>query len=210
MYPQRRQRADYTVHGHDPSVVRRGLDIAVSHFLSLAVQAGASYEPYTALCRGEGATAEDLRECFGNMKKHNPLHRGLYADQLERWFRVFDRSQVEREKGSAAGSLARHRAPRVGRQAKAKNLVRMTAAVLSQSLSWHQESAVLAEDDHEQARRRSPSNIAHKMQIVLVDKMVLDGLPLRSGSPRQLALVLLRFSFLAFRLSGPLPSFVFY
>lgn len=28
------------------------------------------------------------------MKKHNPLHRGLYADQLERWFRVFDRSQV--------------------------------------------------------------------------------------------------------------------
>ena len=28
------------------------------------------------------------------MKEHNPLHRGLYADQLERWFRVFDRSQV--------------------------------------------------------------------------------------------------------------------
>ncbi|CAM9259583.1 unnamed protein product, partial [Laminaria digitata] len=24
----------------------------------------------------------------------NPLYRGLYADQLERWFRVFDRSQI--------------------------------------------------------------------------------------------------------------------
>lgn len=28
------------------------------------------------------------------MKVHNPLYRGLYADQIERWFRVFRRSQV--------------------------------------------------------------------------------------------------------------------
>ena len=30
------------------------------------------------------------------MHNYNPLYRGLYADQFERWFRVFDRSQVRR------------------------------------------------------------------------------------------------------------------
>lgn len=53
-----------------------------------------AYTPYGALCRGENATSIDLWDCYSRMKKQNPLHRGLYADQLERWFRVFDRSQV--------------------------------------------------------------------------------------------------------------------
>ncbi|CAN0132971.1 unnamed protein product [Scytosiphon promiscuus] len=53
----------------------------------------ASYVPYTPLCRGVGATASDLADCWRRMQSHNPLHRGLYADQLERWFRVYDRSQ---------------------------------------------------------------------------------------------------------------------
>ncbi|CAM9297002.1 unnamed protein product, partial [Hapterophycus canaliculatus] len=54
----------------------------------------ASYTPYTPLCRGEMATARDLMACWHSMQSHNPLHRGLYADQLERWFRVYDRSQI--------------------------------------------------------------------------------------------------------------------
>ncbi|CAN0005669.1 unnamed protein product [Scytosiphon promiscuus] len=53
-----------------------------------------SYEPYTPSCRGEEATYEGLRNCWNIMQKLNPLHRGLYADQLDRWFRVFDRSQI--------------------------------------------------------------------------------------------------------------------
>ncbi|CAM9125949.1 unnamed protein product [Ascophyllum nodosum] len=57
-------------------------------------RAEASYQPYAPLCRGENATSEDLMTCFRRMTLHNPLHRGLYADQLERWFRVFDRSQI--------------------------------------------------------------------------------------------------------------------
>lgn len=52
------------------------------------------YEPYGALCRGENATSVDLWDCYRRMQTYNPLHRGLYADQLERWFRVYDRSQV--------------------------------------------------------------------------------------------------------------------
>ena len=52
------------------------------------------YQPYTSICRGEGASAEDLSDCYERFSKHNPLHRGLYAEQLERWFRVFDRSQI--------------------------------------------------------------------------------------------------------------------
>lgn len=57
-------------------------------------QGAEAYKPYGALCRGENATSEDLWGCYKSMNEHNPLHRGLYADQLERWFRVFDRSQV--------------------------------------------------------------------------------------------------------------------
>ena len=30
------------------------------------------------------------------MYNFNPLYRGVYAEQFERWFRVFDRSQVRR------------------------------------------------------------------------------------------------------------------
>ncbi|CAM9344154.1 unnamed protein product [Ectocarpus sp. 12 AP-2014] len=56
-------------------------------------QGEASYEPYTPLCRGEGARAKDLLRCWKAMATHDPLHRGLYADQLERWFRVYPRSQ---------------------------------------------------------------------------------------------------------------------
>ncbi|CBJ33641.1 conserved unknown protein [Ectocarpus siliculosus] len=54
----------------------------------------ATYEPYTPLCRGENATTEDLRDCYRAQLPHHPLLRGLYADQLERWFRVFDKSQI--------------------------------------------------------------------------------------------------------------------
>ncbi|CAM9754238.1 unnamed protein product [Scytosiphon promiscuus] len=54
----------------------------------------AAYQPYSALCRGENATSADLWGCYMDMATHNPLHRGLYADQLERWFRVYDRSQI--------------------------------------------------------------------------------------------------------------------
>ncbi|CAN0109099.1 unnamed protein product [Ectocarpus sp. 4 AP-2014] len=56
-------------------------------------QGEASYKPYTPLCRGEGARAEDLLRCWKAMVTHEPLHRGLYADQLERWFRVYPPSQ---------------------------------------------------------------------------------------------------------------------
>lgn len=59
-------------------------------------QADEGYEPYTALCRGENASATDLWRCYQAVKVFNPLYRGLYADQLERWFRVFDRSQVRK------------------------------------------------------------------------------------------------------------------
>lgn len=58
-------------------------------------QGSASYKPYTSLCRGENATSADLWQCYKSIEEYNPLHRGLYADQLERWFRVFDRSQVK-------------------------------------------------------------------------------------------------------------------
>ncbi|CAM9915004.1 unnamed protein product, partial [Hapterophycus canaliculatus] len=54
----------------------------------------AAYQPYGALCRGENATSADLWACYADMATHNPLHRGLYADQLERWFRVYGRSQA--------------------------------------------------------------------------------------------------------------------
>lgn len=57
-------------------------------------QAEESYEPYTPLCRGEGATSDDLHHCFKSMLPFHPLLRGLYAEQLERWLRVFDRSQI--------------------------------------------------------------------------------------------------------------------
>lgn len=57
-------------------------------------QADEGYEPYTAICRGENASSSDLWQCYQAMQVFNPLYRGLYADQLERWFRVFDRSQV--------------------------------------------------------------------------------------------------------------------
>ena len=57
-------------------------------------QADEGYEPYTAVCRGENASSFDLWKCYKALEVYNPLYRGLYADQLERWFRVFDRSQV--------------------------------------------------------------------------------------------------------------------
>ncbi|CAM9434471.1 unnamed protein product [Laminaria digitata] len=57
-------------------------------------RAGGGYQPYTALCRGENASAADLWKCYQALKIFNPLFRGLYADQLERWFRVFDPSQI--------------------------------------------------------------------------------------------------------------------
>ncbi|CAM9637302.1 unnamed protein product, partial [Discosporangium mesarthrocarpum] len=53
-----------------------------------------AYTPYTPLCQGVNATTEDLWDCWMSMQRHLPLVRGLYADQLERWFRVYDRSQV--------------------------------------------------------------------------------------------------------------------
>lgn len=60
----------------------------------LFFQGSEAYKPYGALCRGENATSADLWDCYKRMQLYNPLHRGLYADQLERWFRVYDRSQV--------------------------------------------------------------------------------------------------------------------
>eukprot|EP00904_Undaria_pinnatifida_P005119 jgi/Undpi1/1737/HiC_scaffold_11.g05126.m2 len=53
-----------------------------------------AYEPYTALCRGENASTSDLWKCYQAQIPSMPLYRGLYADHLERWFRVFDRSQI--------------------------------------------------------------------------------------------------------------------
>ncbi|CAM9593351.1 unnamed protein product [Laminaria digitata] len=57
-------------------------------------RADKGYQPYTAFCRGENASSSDLWGCYRQLMHHNPLYRGLYADQLERWFRVFDRSQI--------------------------------------------------------------------------------------------------------------------
>lgn len=57
-------------------------------------QAEESYEPYTPLCQGKGATSNDLHHCYKSMLPFHPLLRGLYAEQLERWLRVFDRSQI--------------------------------------------------------------------------------------------------------------------
>eukprot|EP00752_Nemacystus_decipiens_P002735 g2554.t1 len=57
-------------------------------------RADESYEPYTPLCRGESATSDDLHLCYKSMLPFHPLLRGLYAEQLERWLRVFDRSQI--------------------------------------------------------------------------------------------------------------------
>ncbi|CAN0455113.1 unnamed protein product [Ectocarpus sp. 12 AP-2014] len=57
-------------------------------------RAEAAYKPYGERCRGENATSADLWNCYKAMATHNPLHRGLYADQLERWFRVYDKSQI--------------------------------------------------------------------------------------------------------------------
>ena len=62
-------------------------------------QAEEGYKPYTALCRGENASDSDLSKCYDALDVAKPLHRGLYADQLERWFRVFDRSQVRKRFG---------------------------------------------------------------------------------------------------------------
>eukprot|EP00904_Undaria_pinnatifida_P002698 jgi/Undpi1/12429/HiC_scaffold_5.g02101.m1 len=53
-----------------------------------------AYQPYTAVCRGENASTSDLWACYEAMYNFNPLYRGVYAEQFERWFRVFDRSQV--------------------------------------------------------------------------------------------------------------------
>lgn len=64
------------------------------HSLAWFRQAEAAYKPYGKRCRGENATSADLWNCYKAMATHNPLHRGLYADQLERWFRVYDKSQV--------------------------------------------------------------------------------------------------------------------
>eukprot|EP00904_Undaria_pinnatifida_P000341 jgi/Undpi1/10307/HiC_scaffold_28.g12758.m1 len=53
-----------------------------------------AYQPYTPLCRGENASSSDLWKCYKALDVYDPLYRGLYADQLERWFRVFDRFQT--------------------------------------------------------------------------------------------------------------------
>ncbi|CAN0090885.1 unnamed protein product, partial [Ectocarpus fasciculatus] len=50
--------------------------------------------PYSPLCRGVKAKPGDLAQCFITTHGQNPLFRGLYADQLERWFKVFPRSQI--------------------------------------------------------------------------------------------------------------------
>eukprot|EP00904_Undaria_pinnatifida_P002702 jgi/Undpi1/12432/HiC_scaffold_5.g02103.m1 len=57
-------------------------------------RADQTHQPYSAVCRGENASASDLWACYEAMHNYNPLYRGLYADQFERWFRVFDRSQM--------------------------------------------------------------------------------------------------------------------
>ncbi|CAM9873363.1 unnamed protein product [Ectocarpus sp. 4 AP-2014] len=46
------------------------------------------------LCRGVWAEPGNLAKCFIAINGQNPLLRGLYADQLERWFAVFPRSQI--------------------------------------------------------------------------------------------------------------------
>ncbi|CAM9561078.1 unnamed protein product, partial [Choristocarpus tenellus] len=58
-------------------------------------QAEEDYEPYSTLCMGIGATATDLWECYRKSNGlHSTLFRGLYADQLERWFHVYGREKV--------------------------------------------------------------------------------------------------------------------
>ena len=64
--------------------------------LLLFNQAEVAYQPYTPLCRGENASSSDLWKCYKALDVYDPLYRGLYADQLERWFRVFDRFQVRK------------------------------------------------------------------------------------------------------------------
>eukprot|EP00904_Undaria_pinnatifida_P000340 jgi/Undpi1/10306/HiC_scaffold_28.g12757.m1 len=67
----------------------------LSEYAKACVKEGdAGYRPYTAICRGENASTSDLWTCYQALKAYNPLYRGLYADQLERWFRVFHRSQI--------------------------------------------------------------------------------------------------------------------
>ncbi|CAM9353035.1 unnamed protein product, partial [Phaeothamnion confervicola] len=53
-----------------------------------------AYAPYDELCRGPAAAAADLWACKVNATEFEPLARGLYADQLERWFSLFPRSQI--------------------------------------------------------------------------------------------------------------------
>jgi len=48
-------------------------------------QAEREYTPYTPICTGVNATAADLAACNTQIWKRNPLHRGIYADQLERY-----------------------------------------------------------------------------------------------------------------------------
>lgn len=53
------------------------------------------YSPYDKTCQGEKASAADLWACqTASGKSHRPLLEGLYASQLTRWQRAFDKSQV--------------------------------------------------------------------------------------------------------------------
>ncbi|CAM9404113.1 unnamed protein product [Phaeothamnion confervicola] len=56
--------------------------------------AAESYAPYKPACRGAGAEPERLRECEKKADLAEPLNRGLYADQLERWLYLFNASQI--------------------------------------------------------------------------------------------------------------------
>lgn len=58
------------------------------------------FSPYDKRCRGEGASADDLWKCQQkSVETHAALLEGLYAGQVARWRRVFDRTQVLRRPG---------------------------------------------------------------------------------------------------------------
>ncbi|CAM9538710.1 unnamed protein product, partial [Choristocarpus tenellus] len=62
----------------------------MSEYLKKASEAYQSQE-----CWGDGLRAEDLWNCYEKIDVYNPLLRGLYADQLERWFKILVVSSEE-------------------------------------------------------------------------------------------------------------------
>ncbi|CAM9267815.1 unnamed protein product [Phaeothamnion confervicola] len=71
-------------HFHRPGRVPKYLEMAAGN-----------YTPYEESCRGPGASVQALRRCEKGALPFEPLTRGLYADQLERWFSLgFEPAQI--------------------------------------------------------------------------------------------------------------------